>query len=116
MAAEVAAAAARGRTEGAREVIAAVDNLERALEAAGEGTDDLAGGVEMVLAGLRETLARNGVEAVEPLGARFDPTEHEALSTRAVDGSEAGAVVEVVQKGYRLGDLLIRPARVVVSE
>jgi molecular chaperone GrpE len=117
MSAEVQAAQARGKIEVAREVIDAVDNLERALDAAGEGEgDNLASGVQMVLGGLRETLGRNGVEAVDPEGEKFDPQWHEALSTQSLEGAEPGTVVEVIQKGYRLGEQLIRPARVVVSE
>ncbi|HET9153440.1 MAG TPA: nucleotide exchange factor GrpE [Solirubrobacterales bacterium] len=108
-------AQARGKIEVAREVIDAVDNLERALEAADGSGDSLRSGVEMVLGGLRETLSRNGVEAVDPEGDRFDPTKHEALSTQPVEGTESGVVVEVLQKGYALGDQLVRPARVVVS-
>ena len=105
----------RGKIEVAREVIDAVDNLERALEAADGAGEDLRSGVEMVLSGLRETLARNGVEPVDPKGDKFDPTKHEALSTQPVEGTESGVVVEVLQKGYALGDQLVRPARVVVS-
>jgi len=117
MAAEVQAAQARGKSEVAREVIEAVDNLERALAAAGEGdAEGLAAGVEMVLSGLRETLGRNGVEAVDPTGEKFDPQWHEALSTAPSQEVESGHVVEVMQKGYRLDGQLIRPARVVVSE
>ncbi len=117
MGAEVSAAQTRGKVEVAREVIEAVDNLERALETAGAGDGEgLAGGVEMVLGGLRETLARNGVEAIDPEGEKFDPQWHEALSTQAVEGAESGHVVEVMQKGYRVGEQLVRPARVVVSE
>ncbi len=114
MSAEVEAAQVRGKVAVAREVIDAVDNLERALEAAGEG-EGLAEGVTMVLGGLRETLSRNGVDVVDPKGERFDPTRHEALSTQPVEGAESGTVVEVLQKGYVLGEQLVRPARVVVS-
>jgi len=114
IAADLEVAQVRGKVSVAREVIDAVDNLERALEAAGEG-EGLAEGVTMVLGGLRETLARNGVEAVDPKGEKFDPTRHEALSTQAAEGAESGTVVEVLQKGYVLGDQLVRPARVVVS-
>ncbi len=117
MAAEVQASQARGKIEVAQEVIEAVDNLERALEAAGtEGGEGLVAGVQMVLGGLRETLSRHGVEAVDPRGEKFDPQWHEALSTQAVEGTESGLVVETLQKGYRLSEQLIRPARVVVSE
>ena len=115
MAAEVQAAALRGKAEVARELIEAVDNLERALASAGENSDGLAGGVEMVLRGMQEALARNGIEAVDPKGGKFDPTVHEALSSIPVEGTESGLVVEVVQKGYRMNEQLIRPARVVVS-
>jgi molecular chaperone GrpE len=114
MTAEVEAAQVRGKVSVAREVIDAVDNLERALAAVGEG-ESLSAGVEMVLGGLRETLARNGVEAVDPQGEKFDPNRHEALSTQPVEGAESGTVVEVLQKGYVLGEQLVRPARVVVS-
>ncbi len=112
---DIQGAQARGKIEVAREVIDAVDNLERALEAADGSGEELRAGVEMVLSGLRETLSRNGIEVVDPKGEKFDPTKHEALSTQPVDGTESGLVVEVLQKGYALGDQLVRPARVVVS-
>jgi molecular chaperone GrpE len=117
MAAEVQGAQVRGKVEVAREVIEAVDNLERALAAAdGESGEGLAEGVRMVLSGLTETLSRNGVEVVDPKGEKFDPVWHEALSTLPAEGVESGHVVEVMQKGYKLGEQLVRPARVVVSE
>jgi molecular chaperone GrpE len=114
VAADLQAAQARGKAEMARGVIDAVDNLERALEASGD-EEGLTSGVEMVLGGLRETLSRNGIEAVDPKGDKFDPNRHEALSTQPVEGTESGTVVEVLQKGYLLDEQLIRPARVVVS-
>jgi molecular chaperone GrpE len=121
MATETQAAAARGRGELARDVIPVLDDLERALEAAGldpegDSEDALAHGVLLVFRSLRDSLTRNGVEAVDPQGERFDPNAHEALSTQPLEGTDPGTVVEVVQKGYRLDDQLIRPARVVVSE
>jgi molecular chaperone GrpE len=115
VAADVQTAAARGKAEVAREVIDAVDNLERALGASDGCGDGLASGVEMVLGGLRETLKKHGIEVVDPTGEKFDPNQHEALSTMPVEGTESGEVVEVMQKGYRMGEQLIRPARVVVS-
>jgi molecular chaperone GrpE len=60
-------------------------------------------------------LERNGVKPIEPEGERFDPQLHEALSTRSENGAEAGVVLDVVQKGYRLEGTVLRPARVVVS-
>jgi molecular chaperone GrpE len=120
MAAEVQAAAVRGKASVARDVVPVLDDLERALQAAGldpegDSDDGLAHGVILVFRGLRETLKRNGIEAVDPQGEKFDPTEHEALSTMPVEGAESGTVVEVMQKGYRMEGQLIRPARVVVS-
>jgi molecular chaperone GrpE len=121
MTAETAAANARGKAELIRDVVPVLDDLERALEAAGldpegDSTDGLAHGVLLVFRSLREALARNGVEPVDPKGAAFDPRQHEALSTLPGSGAEPGTVVEVVQKGYRFGDQLVRPARVVVAE
>jgi molecular chaperone GrpE len=120
VAADIQIASSRGKLELAPGLIDAVDNLERALEAAGldpegDSEDGLAHGVILVFRGLRETLTRHGIEAVDPEGEKFDPTLHEALSMQAVDGTESGVVVEVMQKGYRMGEQLIRPARVVVS-
>jgi molecular chaperone GrpE len=121
MTAETAAAAGRGKADLIREVVPVLDDLERALQAAGldpegDSPDGLAHGVLLVFRSLREALARNGVESVDPSGEAFDPQHHEAISTLPGSGAEPGTVVEVVQKGYRLGDQLVRPARVVVAE
>ncbi len=121
MAAEVQAAAVRGKAQLASAVVPVLDDLERALGAAGldpegDSEDGLAHGVILVFRGLREALQRNGIEAVDPKGEKFDPNLHEALSTIPAEGAEPGVVVEVMQKGYRFDGNLIRPARVVVSE
>jgi molecular chaperone GrpE len=123
MAAEVQAAGTRGKMELAAQVVGVIDTLERALEAAGvesvEGpapSEPLAEGIFLTYRELLGALERVGVEPFDPTGERFDPTLHEALQKLPVDGAEPGTVVEVVQKGYRIGDQLIRPARVAVSE
>jgi molecular chaperone GrpE len=121
MTAEVQAASARGKAEVIREVVVVLDDLERAIQAAGldpegDSEDGLSHGVLLVFRSLRDSLSRNGVEAVDPKGEKFDPMQHEALSMVQAEGVESGNVVEVMQKGYRLGEQLIRPARVVVSE
>jgi molecular chaperone GrpE len=121
MASEVQAASGRGKAEVVREVVMVLDDLERAIQAAGldpegDSEDGLSHGVLLVFRSLRDSLSRNGVEAVDPKGDKFDPMQHEALSTQPLEGVESGTVVEVMQKGYRLGEQLIRPARVVVSE
>jgi molecular chaperone GrpE len=116
----------RGRAGLVRELVPVLDNLERALltagidvqsaEAAGSDGDALAQGVLLVYRDLRSTVERAGVEAFDPVGERFDPEWHEALSTRPGDGTSSGTVVETVEKGYRLDDQLLRAARVIVSE
>jgi molecular chaperone GrpE len=121
MTAEVLAASTRGKAEVIREVVPVLDDLERAIQAAGldpegDSEDGLSHGVLLVFRSLRDSLSQNGVEAVDPKGEKFDPMQHEALSTQPAEGVEPGTVVEVMQKGYRLGEQLIRPARVVVSE
>jgi molecular chaperone GrpE len=128
MAAETSAAATRGKAELARGMIGVVDNLERAIEAAGidpaaalAGTiPDAEGALEqgclLTYRDLSAGLGRAGVEAYAPIGEPFDPHWHEALQTRAEEGTKPGRILEVMQKGYRLDDQVLRPARVVVSE
>jgi molecular chaperone GrpE len=108
----------RGRSALARELVPSIDNLERALAAtASEDDSELARGVALVHAELQATLARAGVESFDPAGERFNPNLHEAVSTMpADDGVEAGTVVETLERGYRIGEQLVRPARVVVSD
>jgi molecular chaperone GrpE len=126
----------RGKASLARELLPAIDNLERALRAAGIDPDAgapvgkdgeprseevsaqeaFARGVALVLGELRATLQRAGVEAYDPAGEKFDPAWHEALSTRAVEDGESGTVIETLERGYRLDGQVLRPARVVVSE
>jgi molecular chaperone GrpE len=113
---EAGEAERRGKASLARELLPSIDNLERALAAAGEGSE-VARGVELVHSELRATLARAGVESYDPTGERFDPAVHEAISTRpAADGSDPGVIVETLERGYRLDGQVLRPARVVVSE
>jgi molecular chaperone GrpE len=107
----------------AGQLIGVIDNLERALAAAGvepggeEGpAEPLAEGFFLTYRELCAALERAGVESFDPGGEPFVPNRHEALQKVAVEGAASGTVVEVMQKGYRLGEQLIRPARVVVAE
>jgi molecular chaperone GrpE len=113
---EAAAARDRGVSSLAKELLPALDNLDRALEAAAED-DPLLQGVRLVRTELKGALARAGIESFCPLGERFDPSLHEAVATAAQPpgGAPSGTVVEVYQDGYRLGEGILRPARVVVS-
>jgi molecular chaperone GrpE len=115
---ETSDALARGKAELARELLPAIDNLERALESGSDTSahEALTQGVKLVLEELRAKLAGAGVESFDPTGERFDPQLHEALSTQPVEGTEAGLVVETLEKGYRQNGQVLRPARVVVSK
>ncbi len=113
---EAAAARDRGVGSLAKEQLQALDNLDRALEAAAED-DPLLQGVRLVRSELKAALARAGIESFCPLGEQFDPSVHEAVATaaQAPGGASSGTVVEVYQDGYRLGEGILRPARVVVA-
>jgi molecular chaperone GrpE len=97
-----------------KELLPILDDLERALEAAAEHEEaQLEEGVRLVHRELSALLERNGVREIETDG-KFDPHVHEALLTQPSEAEE-GSVIDVVQKGYRLGDRVVRPARVVVA-
>ena len=114
---EASAAQQRGVIKLARELLPAVDNLDRALGAAGNSSDgaDLVAGVKLVHAEVLAALARVGVEPFHPEGEPFDPSCHEAVAQQPVEGAQSGTVAEVYQQGYRLGETVIRPARVLVA-
>ncbi len=114
---ESAVAHERGVAKLAKELLPAIDNLDRALGAAAND-DPLLDGVRLVRSELSAGLARVGVESFSPLGEAFDPSVHEAMASvpqPPEGGAASGTVVEVYQDGYRLGDVVIRPARVVVA-
>jgi molecular chaperone GrpE len=113
---EANAARDRGAGALAKELLPALDNLDRALEAAAED-DPLLQGVRLVRAELKAALTRAGIESFCPLDERFDPEVHEAVATaeQPPGGRPSGTVVEVYQDGYRLGEGILRPARVVVA-
>lgn len=132
MAAEAAGAELRGRSTLARALLPAIDNLERALLAAGvdpEGRVDesepasrevsaqtaLAEGIALVYRDLCNGMHRSGVQSFDPRGERFDPLRHEAVATGASEDAEKGEVLETLEKGYVLGEQVLRPARVVVN-
>jgi molecular chaperone GrpE len=111
---EVSAAERHGAARLARELLPALDNLHLALEAETEPSP-FADGVRLVQRELLAALGRAGIEAYVPKGERFDPQVHEAVAQQSIDGAEPGTIVEVMQHGYRHGDAVLRPARVLVA-
>jgi molecular chaperone GrpE len=124
---EAGLAQERGIARLAKELLPAIDNLDRAVQAAeafASGTPEesaaavesqLASGIKLVHADVLAALARVGIEPFSPGGEAFDPQLHEAVAQHAVEGAAPGTVVEVYQQGYRLGETVLRPARVLVA-
>ena len=104
--------------DGQRNVITAMlpvlDNLERALEAAGESDNSLRTGVEMTLRQLRDALTKLGVTPIDRLGEKFDPKVENAILQGSPDEGEPGTVCAVLQKGYMVGGFVLRHAMVKV--
>lgn len=101
-----------------KELLPVIDNLEMAIA---HSTDEnsihaLREGVELTLKGLRDTLAKAGLEEVKAKGESFDPCFHHAVSEQEDETMEAGKVLTELQKGYTLHDRLVRPAMVVLSK
>jgi molecular chaperone GrpE len=125
---EIAGAQERGIAKLAKELLPGVDDLDRALEAAeqsaaaqgGNGHGDvesqLVSGIKLVHADVIAALARVGIERFSPEGETFDPQRHEAVAQTPVEGAPSGTIVEVYQRGYRIGESVLRPARVVVAQ
>jgi molecular chaperone GrpE len=106
--------AARAHERLVKELVPILDDLERALEAVSQHQEaQLEEGVRLVHRSLGDLLAREGLKEVETSG-KFDPHTQEALLSQPSD-EEEGAVIQVLQKGYSLGDRVVRPARVVIS-
>jgi len=99
-----------------KELLPVLDDLERALTAAEqhEGAQ-LEEGVRLVHRSLASLLERNGLTEIDA-SAKFDPHVHEALLAQPAEDREHGDVLDVIQKGYKLGDLVVRPARVIIAE
>ena len=122
---EAAAAQERGALKLALSLLPAIDNLERALAhvdttgadagADGNGGDSLVAGIKHVHSDVVAALGRVGIEPYSPEGEPFDPQYHEAVAQQPVQGAPPGVVVEVFQRGYRMGENVVRPARVVVA-
>ncbi|HHF7347819.1 TPA: nucleotide exchange factor GrpE [Legionella feeleii] len=94
-----------------------VDSLEQALQLCEkEGQEGMKEGLELTMKLFIDALEKHGVTQINPEGAPFDPQEHEAMSIQEVPGVAANTVLTVFQKGFKLNDRLIRPARVIVAK
>jgi len=103
-----------------RSLLEVQDNFERALQSVGDNSDTgesggFRDGVELIFQKFRGVLKDKGVEPMEALGAEFDPNFHEAVGQLPREDTEPGLVIEVVQQGYHFGDMVLRPARVIIS-
>ena len=112
-----------GHTQFAREIIGAIDNLERALESAPEEKTELDESVQSLLTGIdlswreiQTAIEKHGVRRIHPLGEKFDYNFHQAMFEVPTNEHPPGMVLEVVQHGYALHERLLRPAMVGVSK
>lgn len=100
----------------ALDILPVIDNCERALAVEKDEEDPYRKAFVMVQTALVNALKKEGVEEIEALGQPFDPNWHMAMLSEAKEGVEPGTVIEVLQKGYKLKDRLLRAAMVKVSE
>jgi len=121
---EVADARAYGVTNFARDILAVADNMERALKAlddeirekADAGVKALLDGVELTERELVKVMEKHGITKLEPQGQKFDPNLHQAMFEIPDPSVPAGTVVQVMQRGYTIGERVLRPALVAVSK
>ena len=100
-----------------QELLPVIDNLERALAAGvSHNVVQFHQGVEMTMQQLCQLLHRHGIETQECIGKPFDPHQHEAVAMRHAPGQPDRAILEVFQRGYRRGEKVFRPAKVVVND
>ena len=106
----------RAKAELITDILGVLDDFDRALEALGEREDHVADGVNLIVTSLKDVLKRAGLGEVEAIGQPFDPQFHEAVGETEDGDVESETVAYVVQKGYQLNEVLIRPAKVIVSK
>ena len=103
-----------------RSLLEVQDNFERALQSAADNSDTgeveaFREGVELIFQKFRAILKEKGVQPMEALGAEFDPSFHEAVGQLPREDTESGLVIEVIQQGFHFGDMVLRPAKVIIS-
>jgi molecular chaperone GrpE len=107
-----------GREDVLLQFLPVVDNFERALSSLEESEGDaeaLRRGVELIHKQFKDALSKLGLEPVEAVGHTFDPHVHEAVTTEVTDKHKENTVIEEFQRGYKIGDRLLRPAKVKVA-
>ena len=100
------------------ELLPIVDSMEMGQSAASADNatlESIREGAALTMNMFMQVLEKNGLELIDPLGEKFDPEKHQAISMIEAEGAESNAVIEVMQKGYSLNDRLVRPAMVVVA-
>ena len=114
---EVANAHEYGTTKLLTALLPVVDSLEQAIQIAEKNEDSaMHEGLDLTMKLFTDVLQKFGVECIDPVGAVFDPQQHEAMSILEVPDTPPNTVITVFQKGYKLSDRIIRPARVIVSK
>lgn len=98
------------------EVLGVLDDLDRAFEHSGDSIEHFRNGISLIHSSLLDMLKRNGLSEIESAGKPFDPQFHEAVAEMHSENVEVGFVAEVILKGYKLNDQVLRPAKVVVSK
>jgi molecular chaperone GrpE len=100
------------------DLIPVMDSMEMGLQASGQSANDqdtIRQGLEMTLKLFQDVMARFHVEALDPIGQKFNPQEHEAMTMQPSADHEPNTVMMTIQKGYKLHGRVVRPARVVIS-
>ena len=98
----------------AKDLLSPIDNLERSLQ---HDEEEIPRGlVELVLKEISKALTNSNIETIDPLGDKFDPNIHEALSIKEDKSKKGEEILEVIQKGYKIQDRVIRPALVIVNK
>ena len=105
-----------GRRDLLKSFLPVIDNLERALSFEGVSADALREGVQQTLKGFESVLGMEGVKPLSVKGQKFDPKIAEAIGTQVAEGVEDDTILEEAQKGYTIGDDLLRPAKVIVAK
>lgn len=109
----------QGMEKLANELLSVRDSLELGIDAANQEDADvpkIREGTELTLKMLVQAMEKCDIEEIDPMGEKFDPELHQAMSMQEADGQESNTVVSVMQKGYRVGDRLLRPALVMVAK